>query len=123
MTNITLGYTNIFVTDFDRAFRFYAETLGLPVNMKNGDFGYASFDTGPAGLAIAKVDKSQSDFVGRHTGAGLMVQDLDKIHKELVAKGVEFSMDPECQPWGGYMALMKDSEGNILYLDQIGEAH
>ena len=121
MTEITLGYTNVFVSDFDRALTFYTETLGLPVRMKDEAFGYASLETKGAILAVAKADESQGELVGRHTGVGLVVDDLDKTYEELAAKGVEFPMVPQKQPWGGYMALMKDSEGNILYLDQTWE--
>lgn len=120
MSKINLGYMNIFVRDFERAFEFYAQTLGLPVNMRHDDFGYASFDTGPASLAISRVDETQAELVGRHTGAGLVVEDLDAVHKSLADKGVKFPMPPQKQPWGGYMSLMEDSEGNILYLDQAG---
>ena len=119
MTEITLAYTNIFVTDFERALAFYTDTLGLKVQMKDETFGYASLETRGAVLALARADEAQGELVGRHTGVGLMVDDLDGVYKTLSSKGVEFPMVPQKQPWGGYMALMKDSEGNILYLDQI----
>lgn len=119
MTTYTLGYANIFVSDFERAFKFYAETLGLEVQRKDDEFGYASFSTSGASLGIARAEEGQADLIGRHTGVGLMVEDLDGAYTELAAKGVEFPMKPEKQPWGGYMSLMRDSEGNILYLDQV----
>lgn len=118
---MTLGYANIFVSDFDRAFTFYTDKLGLKPRLKDEKFGYASFDTKGAQLAIARADGEQAHLVGRHTGVGLMVDDLDAAWQELTGKGVAFSVKPEKQPWGGYMALMLDSEGNILYLDEIRE--
>ncbi len=121
MTTYILGYANIFVSDFERAFKFYAETLGLDVQRKDDGFGYASFSTRGASLGIARAEEGQADLVGRHTGVGLMVEDLDAAYTELEAKGVDFPMKPEKQPWGGYMSLMRDSEGNILYLDQMME--
>jgi predicted enzyme related to lactoylglutathione lyase len=119
MTTYTLGYTNIYVADFDRAFRFYTETLGLTAGLKDEKFGYASFATKGAQLAIALSEGDHAHLVGRHTGVGLMVEDLDATFAELAGKGVTFPMKPEKQPWGGYMGLMEDSEGNILYLDQL----
>lgn len=119
MTIYTLGYANIYVSDFEGACTFYSKTLGLDVRIKDEGFGYASFDTKGAQLAIAKVGPDQAHLVGRQTGVGLVVEDLDTAYSELAAKGVEFPMKPEKQPWGGYMSLMKDSEGNILYLDEI----
>lgn len=121
MTDVTLAYTNIFVTDFDRAVEFYTKTLGLPIRMKEDNFGYASFETKGAILALARADATQGELVGRHTGVGLSVEDLDGTYKDLAEKGVSFPMVPQKQPWGGYMALMEDSEGNILYLDQAWE--
>lgn len=120
MTDITLAYANLFVRDFERALDFYEGTLGLKVEQKDPSFGYASFATKGAKLAFAKVEEDQADLVGRHTGIGLMVENLDAAYQDLVAKGVRFPMTPQKQPWGGYMSLMEDSEGNILYLDQIG---
>jgi lactoylglutathione lyase len=115
MPNISAGYVNVFVRDFDRAVKFYSDTLGLTLNMRADEFGYASFDAGPISFAIAKTDDPQ--LVGRHTGVGFIVDDIDTAYSELVEKGVEFDMPPTRQPWGGVLALMKDPEGNIFYLD------
>lgn len=30
------------------------------------------------------------------------------------------TMPPSKQPWGGYMALFADPDGNIFYLDSVG---
>ena len=44
--------------------------------------------------------------------------DLDAAHAELSGKGVQFSMGPGKMPWGGYMAMFKDPDGNEFYLNQ-----
>ena len=121
MADFTLLYANLFVSDFNRAYEFYSKTLGLKTLQKEDTFGYASFATGSATLAIAKVEEDQIDMVGRHSGVGLAVKDIEAAHKEMVGKGVEFTMAPSKQPWGSVLALFKDSEGNILYLDQISD--
>lgn len=115
-------YVNIFVTDFDQAVNFYQQKLGLPLQFREEQFGYASFKTAGAGLALARVDPNAgnaAELVGRHTGIGLGVPDIDAAYKELTAKGVKFTMPPTKQPWGGVLATFADSEGNILYLDQL----
>ena len=117
--SISVSYVNIFVSDFNRAVAFYSEVLGFEVSTKDESFGYCSFKTSPTSFAIAKAGPDQGELVGRHTGVGLMVKDLDAVAADLKAKGVEFAMEPEKQPWGGYMSLIKDTEGNILYLDQM----
>jgi predicted enzyme related to lactoylglutathione lyase len=117
-----LWYVNVYVTDFPRAVDFYANTLGLPLAMREDSHGYASFATDGAGFAVARVDPENPEhraLVGRHTGIGLGVADLDASYRELDRKGVKFTMPPQRQPWGGYMAMIADPEGNILVLDQL----
>jgi lactoylglutathione lyase len=113
--DIAVEYVNVFVTDFDRAVDFYANTLGLTLTMKDEAFKYASFSTGESALAIVETDDAA--LVGRHTGIGLMVKDLDAAFGEL--KDVANFVDPPTkQPWGGYMAMLSDPDGNIFYFDQ-----
>ena len=110
-----VGYVNVFVTRFDEAVTFYSDVIGLELQMREDQFGYASFDAGPVSLALAETD--DASLVGRHTGIGLMVEDIDAEHARLVAAGVEFDMPPTRQPWGGTLALFRDPEGNVFYLD------
>lgn len=117
-----LWYVNVFVRDFDRAVDFYQNQLGLPLRFKDGEFGYVSFETGAAGLALARVDPEAANadqLAGRFTGVGLGVPDLDKAYEELRGRGVEFTMPPAKQPWGGVLAILRDPDGNELYLDQL----
>ena len=117
MRNMNLSYINIFVRDLGRAVRFYGEKLGLEVVFEDADFGYASFQTGPVRLAVAATDDEA--LLGRHTGIGFAVEDLVAAHQALAEKGVDFSMPPEKQPWGGFMAMFLDADGNSFYLDQV----
>ena len=114
-----LSYINVFVRDFERALAFYQDVLGLAVQHQDPSFGYAAFKMGPVGLAIAATDDNK--LLGRHTGIGFAVEDLIASHRALAAKGVAFSMPPEKQPWGGFMAIFEDADGNSFYLDQVGE--
>ena len=122
MSTLRLWYANIFVTDLTRAVEFYQRTLGLPLQFQHEEFGYASFAPEGMRFGIARVDpnapESQS-LVGRHTGLGWGVPDLDAAYAHLKAKGVRFTMAPTKQPWGGYMATFADPDGNISYLDQL----
>ena len=120
MAKLVLGYANFFITDFERSLKFFRDQLGLAVITEDESFGYASFDTGSATIAFAKADRdSQPELVGRHTGIGLMAEDIDAAYEEMKATGVEFEMPPEKQPWGGVLGLFKDPDGNVFYLDQI----
>jgi predicted enzyme related to lactoylglutathione lyase len=115
MADLSIGYVNIFVSDFNRSLAFYTDVLGLTPNNADSEFGYASFDAGPISFGIAKSD--ERPLLGRHTGIGFIVQDIDRAYETLLAKGVEFDMPPTPQPWGGTLALFKDPDGNVFYLD------
>jgi predicted enzyme related to lactoylglutathione lyase len=124
MPKLRLWYVNLFVRDLDRAVEFYQQKLGLPLRFRHDEFGYAAFATEGAGLSLARVDPAAVDageLVGRHTGVGLGVPDIHSAHAELAARGVEFTMPPTRQPWGGMLATFRDPDGNVLYLDQLRE--
>ena len=110
-----IGYVNVFVSKLDEAVTFYTEVLGLQLRLHESDFGYASFEGQPISFALAETDDPA--LVGRHTGLGFMVADIHARHQALTAKGVVFEMAPTQQPWGGTLALFKDPDGNIFYLD------
>ncbi|MEM7216738.1 MAG: VOC family protein [Pseudomonadota bacterium] len=116
MTEISTGYVNIFVSDFQAALDFYQHTLRLPLIFADDEFRYAAFATPGAQLAI--VETNEEELVGRHTGVGLTVEDLDEAHRSL-KETVKFVTKPEKQPWGGYMAMIADPDENLFYLDQF----
>ncbi len=116
-----LWYVNLFVADFDRALAFYEEVLGFTAESRDAQFGYASFATADVRFAIVQAEGGE--LVGRHTGIGFGVEDLAASHRRLEAQGVEFTMAPEKQPWGGFMAMFRDPDGNTFYLDQLDGRH
>ena len=113
---IGIGYVNVFVSNFQKSLDFYQATLGLPLIFSDDEFRYASFATPGSQLAIVETD--QVELLGRHTGVGLTVVDLDDAHRELKGR-VTFVTPPEKQPWGGYMAMISDPDNNLFYLDQF----
>lgn len=118
-----IAYVNVFVNDLERAIDFYASKLGLEPIQTSAEHGYASFRAGPISLGLAVAGADHAELVGRLTGVGVAVDDLEKEHARLSALGVSFPMAPARQPWGGFMALVEDPDGNTLYLDQISAAH
>lgn len=110
-----VGYVNVFVSDLERAIGFYGDVLGLKLSHAAREHGYASFDAGPISLGLAQVGDDTPDaaeLVGRHTGIGLCVSDLEAAHAELRERGVRFPMPPERQPWGAFMAICADPDGS-----------
>ena len=116
-----IAYVNVGVRDLERSIAFYRDVLGFELIYSEPAFHYAAFEVG--GLRFAIAASEIDAFTGRppgdrHTGVGLVVDDVDAAHKELVAKGVVFTMPPSKQPWGGYMGIFSDPDGNLYYLDR-----
>ena len=113
--NLSVGYVNVFVNQFDECLDFFSDKLGFTPVTLDRQFGYASFNTGTISFAIVATD--DDSLVGRHTGVAFLVTDVDEAFQALTARGVKFAMDPTDQPWGGRIALMLDPVGNVYYLD------
>src|SRR3712207_4801149 len=116
---------NIPASDLDRARDFYADTLGLtPVEEVEGvQLTYRT--TGGTTFSLYRTD-----FAGQagHTLAQVHVDDIESEVHDLEAKGVVFERyDLPGVDWAGAIASIpgmgraawfKDSEGNILCVDQ-----
>lgn len=118
-----VSYVNVFVSDLSRATEFYRDKLGLNMLISAPEHGYGSFAAGAVRLGIAVPQSDHAGLVGRHTGVGFEVSDLEAEHSRLSELGVEFTMPPTRQPWGAFMALMADPDGNVFYLDQASAEH
>src|SRR3954454_4614319 len=115
---------NIPAGDIERAKAFYADKLGLTPSMEVP--GYLRYQT--AGGTSFNI--YQTEYAGQagHTIAQLHVADLHKEVGDLKAKGVVFEVyDMPGVQWQGEVASLgemgkaawfKDSEGNILCVDE-----
>jgi lactoylglutathione lyase len=109
----------VFVTDWERAIRFYSQILEMAIVYQSDKMGWAQMAPGEGQLALERVDPSDLEgraLVGRFVGVSLQVPDIFATYKTLVARGVEFVAPPEKQPWGGVLAHLRDPDGNILTL-------
>ena len=108
----------VFVRDLDQARRFYRDTLGLKVRWELNPAAIG-FDLGADLIVEAVPGDAPADdlaLVGRFVGCSIAVDDIDATFADLSAKGVEFTHQPERQPWGGVLAHFKDPSGNVLTL-------
>ncbi|HSD51896.1 MAG TPA: VOC family protein [Candidatus Methylomirabilis sp.] len=117
-----LGYVVLFVEDLDHALAFYRDKVGLSVRFQ--DKGYAELAV--AGSKFALLARSRlPELVGEaHTGrpakgahgAGvtLLVEDVDRIHRDLSGRGVSFLGSPQNRPWGQRTAYFQDPEGHLI---------
>lgn len=115
-----ISIIRIFVKDWQKACDFYQDTLGLQLEFNNTILGWAEFNVGGANFGIERVDKMDSQecqaLVGRYLGISLKVENMDYIYSHLLHMGVEFTLEPTLQEWGGTVAEFKDPDGNILTL-------
>ncbi|HEX4096604.1 MAG TPA: VOC family protein [Caulobacteraceae bacterium] len=119
-----IGSINIGVTSLERAVGFYRDVLGLPLIFSEPAHDYARFRIGGVNFGVIAHDVSNPEaaaFTGRHTGLNLAVADLDAAVTELKARGAVFTMEPTRQPWGAYMAVLSDPDGNLFYLEANGD--
>ena len=101
-----LNYVIKFVGDMDRAVKFYRDVVGLPLKFQSP--GWSEFATGETTLGLHPA--SQNNPAGT-VELGFSVGDLEKFHQEMTAKGVQFTMPPTKQDFGGTLAQFVDSEG------------
>jgi len=114
---------NVPAADLDRARRFYADTLGLTPSAENSG-GLVYRTSGGTSFFLY-----QTEYAGQagHTIAQIHVADVAGEVRDLKAKGLTFEhYDMPGVTWDGDVASMdgmghaawfKDSEGNILCLD------
>jgi len=112
-----LSVVRVFVRDWDRALRFYSETLGIPVAFRSDEMGWCQLDTGEANLALEReAPGAEPSYAGRFVGVSLAVNDVEKTYRQLVERGVEFEGPPVRMDWGGTLAHLRDPDGNVLTL-------
>jgi catechol 2,3-dioxygenase-like lactoylglutathione lyase family enzyme len=124
MLNDSKVTANVPAADLDRARNFYADKLGLtPADENPGGLIY----TTSGGTSFFLY---QTEFAGQagHTIAQFHVGSVPDEVRDLKAKGVQFeTYDMPGVTWDGEVAKMegmgnaawfKDSEGNILCLDE-----
>lgn len=105
----------IFVTDLEKAKKFYVDLLQLPVAGQSEML--MEFYPGAAttlGIALALHDDARK-LVGRHTGITLKVEQIEALCDSLKSGGVKFVEPLESSPWGK-MAVVADPDGNQFAL-------
>ncbi|UCC64518.1 MAG: VOC family protein [Anaerolineae bacterium] len=103
------------VSDLQRAVHFYENVLGL---QKKYQFStYAGFDCGGVeiGLAPGRTTKPQADA----PCLDFLVGDLDKAHRQLRDRGVQFTKEPHDTAWGSRIAQFTDPDCHVLQLVQV----
>ncbi|MDQ3744838.1 MAG: VOC family protein [Acidobacteriota bacterium] len=102
---------------------FYCEQLGFQRRFAYR-FDEARPDPCYMGLTRDDVWLHVSSFSGDGVSGGavfLLVEDLDALHAELVAKGVPIALEPTEQSWGNREMYVEDADGNSLRFVHAGD--
>jgi catechol 2,3-dioxygenase-like lactoylglutathione lyase family enzyme len=110
----------LLVDDFQTAFRFYRDTLGLSNAFGDESSGYASFDTGSGGVAIFERGGQGEVVELRPPGdSTLLVLEVDDVDADVARLEAHMVREPVDQPeWGGRVAYLRDPSGNLIELFQ-----
>lgn len=101
--------------------RFYCSLLGF-----KQEFAYRPFGgSDPCYMALSRdgVLLHASSFSGDGVAGGVVVvevADVDRLHTELVTKGVVIDTGPIDQSWGNREMYVKDADRNSIRFTQIG---
>jgi uncharacterized glyoxalase superfamily protein PhnB len=104
------------VTDSASARSFYCEQLGFRHEFSHRPDGVAS-DPCYMGVSRDGVWLHLSSFSGDGVAGGvanLIVEGVDSLHAEFVARGVQIHVEPVDQTWGSREMYVKDADGNCL---------
>jgi predicted enzyme related to lactoylglutathione lyase len=120
-----VGTVSVYVEDQDRAKEFYTQKLGFELREDQPLYPGATnrwVAVAPKGavthVILYKMDENwqhYKDVIGKSQSITFDVTDMMAVAKDLKAKGVKFTSEPDAQPWGTF-ATIEDSEGNKLLL-------
>jgi len=135
---IRIGTAQLWVHDQDEALRFYTEKVGLEIRQdvtvpEMGNFRWLTVGPpqqddiaivlmaipGPP-LMDADTERQVRDLVAKGFAGTvfLSTDDCRGSYKELVARGVEFTEEPEDRPYG-VDAGFRDPSGNNIRLTEV----
>ncbi len=117
------GNVTVYVSNMDRAVRFYSETLGLKLAYRFGD-NWAAVELGK-GLTIGLHPASKEMPAGRKGSMAIGLEldsSIQEAVKTLESKGVRFQ-GPVNEGKAGAFVGFEDPDGNPLYLAQLNRRH
>lgn len=128
MINIKRYHLRLLVDRFPECFRFYRDTMGLPVRYGDEDADYAEFKNEAVHIALFKKDQlaavvERADYPAAPVSQDrvaliLRVDDVATVYRELLGSGVVFATGPcERQSWNCCTAHLRDPDGNLIELN------
>lgn len=109
----------IITGDVARLVEFYERVTGVAATWANEDF--AELTTASATLAIASTRTvglfapgSAQPADNRSVILEFLVDDVDRVHRNLTGFVEDFVNEPTTMPWGNRALLFRDPDGNLV---------
>lgn len=120
-----IGVVVVPISDQERAIEFYVDKLGFEIRadvpLGEGDYRWVEVAPPGADTTIAIVQPPPGKPSGNvETGIGLQTEDIDAVHADLKAKGVD--VDPEVSRMGDPVPPLfwfRDPDGNTLMVVDV----
>lgn len=106
-------FITVATEDYERAARFYGETLGLEFSKQWGSMPAGEFETGNLTIALMQSDAFGIEFHPNNHPIEFHVDDFNAAKAELESRGVEFKGDT-LDSGVCYQAFFNDPDGNAL---------
>jgi len=109
-------------TDFERSFRFYAESLGLHVyrEWSSGSIRGVVFFLGGGFLELSGSSRTEAC---ESVALWLQVRDVDAVRDELEEAGVDIVELPTDKPWGLREMQIRDPDRLGIVIVEVPETH
>lgn len=120
---LQIGQTLLMVTKFTECVSFYRDALGFEIDRGSVDGPLVVFRSGGQRLGLYDREKLPSgllpeDGKGEPSDGVVLVivtDDVDGTHRKLVARGIQYVVEPKDFPeWGVRSSVCRDPEGNLL---------
>jgi catechol 2,3-dioxygenase-like lactoylglutathione lyase family enzyme len=110
-----VDFISLGTRDFDAAFKFYDEVLGLECSKRYHRVPGAEFETGTLTLQLIESETHGLEFHPNNHPIALHVDDVEAARAQLSSRGVTFPVDT-LDTGVCHMAFFKDPDGNALML-------
>ncbi|MER6398882.1 MULTISPECIES: VOC family protein [unclassified Kitasatospora] len=109
----------VITADVARLVGFYERATGVTAQWANEDF--AELTTATAALAIGSTRTvplfapgSAEPGANRSVVIEFLVDDVDRVHRDLTGVVEDFVNEPTTMPWGNRSLLLRDPDGNLV---------
>jgi predicted enzyme related to lactoylglutathione lyase len=114
-----LKFVSVRVRNQDKALAFWTDVMGFQVAtdqpMGEGQRWIELKIPGAQTGIVLFTPPGEEGLIGSFSGMSFATDDVEKTHRELVARGVEFVQPPKKESWGT-SAVFKDPDGNAFVL-------